>query len=116
MAKTKWAVEYDQAAADAFKLNNPDAEVFCNNCNVLLRAAMAKAGILHDCDACDDCMEAAAALTPEYTAGLPLPGEVRPLFVCFLSASHLPCFCCSFTAWLGLGPAIDTDGSAAGAL
>jgi len=77
VAKTKWAVEYDQAAADAFKLNNPDAEVFCNNCNVLLRAAMAKAGILQDCDACDDCMEAAAALTPEYTAGLPLPGEVE---------------------------------------
>lgn len=42
MAKAKWAIEYDQAAADAFKLNNPDAEVFCNNCNVLLRAAMAK--------------------------------------------------------------------------
>jgi hypothetical protein len=37
VAVSRWAVEYEQAAADAFKLNNPDASVFCNNCNVLLR-------------------------------------------------------------------------------
>lgn len=135
VAETKWAIEYDQAAADAFALNNPDAKVFCNNCNVLLRvrggggggvwwcpasasvaekmrqpslglththpvckhltsslthtytpmspthmhpqAAMAKAGLLEDCDACEDCMTQAAALTPEYLEGLPLPGEVN---------------------------------------
>ncbi|GFH06104.1 cytosine-specific methyltransferase [Haematococcus lacustris] len=77
VAVTKWAVEYEKAAADAFALNNPDAKTFCDNCNVLLRAAMEKAGVLDDCDACDDCMEAAAKLSPEYVADLPLPGEVE---------------------------------------
>lgn len=37
VAVTKWAIEYEQPAADAFKLNNPDAAVFCNNCNVILQ-------------------------------------------------------------------------------
>jgi hypothetical protein len=41
----------------------------------LLQAAMEKAGVLDDCDACDDCMEAAAKLSPEDIARLPLPGE-----------------------------------------
>lgn len=36
VAVSKWGVEYDAAAADAFQKNNPDAKVFCNNCNVLL--------------------------------------------------------------------------------
>lgn len=36
VADTKWAIEYEQPAADAFKLNNPNAAVFCNNCNVIL--------------------------------------------------------------------------------
>jgi hypothetical protein len=39
VATCRWAVEYEQAAADAFKLNNPEANVFCNNCNVLLRVS-----------------------------------------------------------------------------
>ncbi|MEW5318123.1 MAG: hypothetical protein WDW38_009370 [Sanguina aurantia] len=73
---TRWAVEYEQPAADAFQLNNPDAKVLCNNCNALLRAVMEKAGIADDCDACEDAMEAAARLSPETIANLPLPGEV----------------------------------------
>lgn len=36
VAESRWAIEYEQPAADAFKLNYPDATVFCNNCNVLL--------------------------------------------------------------------------------
>lgn len=36
VAVTKWAIEYEKPAADAFQLNNPDAAVFCNNCNVIL--------------------------------------------------------------------------------
>jgi hypothetical protein len=36
VAVSKWAIEYEQPAADAFKLNNPDAAVFCNNCNAIL--------------------------------------------------------------------------------
>ena len=30
-------MEYEPTAAEAFKKNNPEATVFCNNCNVLLR-------------------------------------------------------------------------------
>jgi len=36
VAVSKWAIEYEQPAADAFKLNNPEAAVFCNNCNAIL--------------------------------------------------------------------------------
>jgi DNA (cytosine-5)-methyltransferase 1 len=34
---TKWAIEYESPAADAFRLNYPEAAVFCHNCNVILR-------------------------------------------------------------------------------
>lgn len=34
---TKWAIEYEEPAGDAFKLNHPEALVFINNCNVILR-------------------------------------------------------------------------------
>lgn len=40
VAVTKWGVEYEPTAAEAFKKNNPDAQVFCNNCNVLLRVSV----------------------------------------------------------------------------
>jgi DNA (cytosine-5)-methyltransferase 1 len=73
----KWGVEYDQAACDAFALNNPDAKVFCNNCNVLLRAAMGKAGLGDDCAACDACLEAVENMDPAQLAALPMPGEVE---------------------------------------
>jgi hypothetical protein len=33
---SRWAIEYEQPAADAFKLNHPAAAVFSNNCNVIL--------------------------------------------------------------------------------
>ena len=33
------------------RLNNPEAHTFCNNCNVLLAAAMDKAGLSEYCDA-----------------------------------------------------------------
>jgi DNA (cytosine-5)-methyltransferase 1 len=42
VADTKWAIEYESPAADAFKLNNPSAEVFCANCNVILRVRRAQ--------------------------------------------------------------------------
>lgn len=43
VAVSKWAIEYEQPAADAFKLNNPDAAVFCNNCNAILVVSVAAA-------------------------------------------------------------------------
>lgn len=37
IADSRWAIEYEQPAADAYQLNNPQAKVFCANCNVILR-------------------------------------------------------------------------------
>lgn len=34
---TKWAIEYEEPAGDAFKLNHQESSVFVNNCNVILR-------------------------------------------------------------------------------
>ncbi len=48
-AFTKWAIEYESPAADAFRVNHPDATVWCANCNVILAAAMYKAGQQDDC-------------------------------------------------------------------
>jgi hypothetical protein len=53
-AVTKWGIEYERPASAAFQVNNPEAAVFCNNCNVLLHAAMTKAGLEDDCDACGE--------------------------------------------------------------
>ncbi len=36
MADTKWAIEYEAPAAEAFGKNHPSASVFCHNCNVIL--------------------------------------------------------------------------------
>jgi DNA (cytosine-5)-methyltransferase 1 len=40
VATTKWAIEYEQPAAEAFKLNHSETDVFCENCNVILRYVM----------------------------------------------------------------------------
>jgi len=77
VAVSRWGVEYEPSAAEAYKLNNPDAKTFCNNCNVLLRAAMEKADVADDCNACDDAMEAAAQMSAEDRANLPSPGDVE---------------------------------------
>lgn len=55
----KWAIEYEHPAAQAFKLNHPEAHVMCNNCNVILTAAMHKAGLQNICKA-----------SPEVVAGV----------------------------------------------
>ena len=54
-AVSKWAIEYERPASAAFQVNNPQAAVFCGNCNLLLHAAMKKAGEEDDCDACGAC-------------------------------------------------------------
>ncbi|VVC27920.1 DNA (cytosine-5)-methyltransferase 1-like,Bromo adjacent homology (BAH) domain,DNA (cytosine-5)- [Cinara cedri] len=40
LLKSEWAIECDDKAAAAFKLNNPDAIVFVEDCNLLLKLAM----------------------------------------------------------------------------
>lgn len=37
VSSTKWAIEYEEPAGDAFKLNHPESLVFIKNCNVILR-------------------------------------------------------------------------------
>lgn len=40
MAESVWAVEKEEPAAQAFRLNNPKATVFTDDCNVLLKLVM----------------------------------------------------------------------------
>ncbi|KAG9441621.1 hypothetical protein H6P81_017475 [Aristolochia fimbriata] len=76
VTKTKWAIEYDEPAANAFKLNHPDALVFNDNCNVILRAIMEKCGEKDDCISTSEAAEQAACLGEEKINNLPVPGEV----------------------------------------
>lgn len=36
---TKWAIEYEEPAGEAFRCNHPEALIFVDNCNVILRQA-----------------------------------------------------------------------------
>ena len=40
MAEAVWAIEKDEAAAQAFRLNYPKATVFTDDCNILLKLVM----------------------------------------------------------------------------
>ena len=40
VSEASWAVEIDQPAAQAFRLNYPEATVFTDDCNTLLKLAM----------------------------------------------------------------------------
>ncbi|KAA8531274.1 hypothetical protein F0562_005983 [Nyssa sinensis] len=73
---TKWAIEYEDAAGDAFKLNHPDSLMFINNCNVILRAVMEKCGDADDCISTPEAAELAASLGEKELDNLPLPGQV----------------------------------------
>ncbi|PKI39705.1 hypothetical protein CRG98_039875, partial [Punica granatum] len=73
---TKWAIEYEEPAADAFKLNHPESAMFVNNCNVILRAIMQKCGDIDDCISTPEAAELAAKLDEKEIADLPLPGQV----------------------------------------
>ena len=74
-ARTKWAIEYEQPAAEAFKVNNPDAVTWCCNCNVLLTAAMTKAGAADFCDASEEVC--ASALLPHTCPSLMCSAHLR---------------------------------------
>jgi DNA (cytosine-5)-methyltransferase 1 len=36
VADSRWAIEFEQPAADAYALNNPEAAVFAKDCNAIL--------------------------------------------------------------------------------
>ena len=82
VAETRWAIEYDECAARAFQLNNADSAVFAENCNVVLRRAMEKAGREDDCSESisQECKDQARALRDDVVEKIPLPGEVD--FIC----------------------------------
>ena len=40
VADSRWAVEFEPAAAQAYRLNNPNAVVFNVDCNVILKMIM----------------------------------------------------------------------------
>ncbi|KAM4106402.1 hypothetical protein ACB094_04G063100 [Castanea mollissima] len=76
VSSTKWAIEYEEPAGDAFKLNHPESLVFIKNCNVILRAVMEKCGDTDDCMSTTEAAELASALHEKEINNLPLPGQV----------------------------------------
>ncbi|KAM7482009.1 hypothetical protein LguiB_006592 [Lonicera macranthoides] len=73
---TKWAIEYDEPAGEAFKLNHPEALTLIHNCNVILRAIMTSCGDTDDCISTSEAAELAAKLDEKKINILPRPGHV----------------------------------------
>lgn len=40
VAKSCWAIEFEEPAAQAFRLNNPETTVFTDDCNTILKLVM----------------------------------------------------------------------------
>lgn len=76
VSQTKWAIEYEEPAGEAFKLNHPEALVIVNNCNVILRAIMNACGDVDDCISTKEASELSAKLDEKEISSLPRPGEV----------------------------------------
>ncbi|CAJ2666991.1 unnamed protein product [Trifolium pratense] len=76
VSSTKWAIEYEAPAGNAFKANHPEALVFIDNCNVILRAIMEKCGDIEDCISTTEAAELASKLDEKDMSSLPLPGQV----------------------------------------
>ncbi|KAK1571092.1 hypothetical protein Q3G72_011829 [Acer saccharum] len=73
---TKWAIEYEEPAGEAFKLNHPEALMFINNCNVILWAIMSACGDVDDCISTPEAAELAEKLDEKEINNLPRPGQV----------------------------------------
>ncbi|KAK3183307.1 hypothetical protein Dsin_030593 [Dipteronia sinensis] len=73
---TKWAIEYEEPAGEAFKLNHPEALMFVNNCNVILRAIMSACGDVDDCISTPEAAELAEKFDEKEINNLPRPGQV----------------------------------------
>lgn len=44
---TKWAIEYEQPAGEAFSQNHPEGHMFIDNCNVILRFNLLSLSLSH---------------------------------------------------------------------
>ncbi|KAK3229411.1 hypothetical protein Dsin_001292 [Dipteronia sinensis] len=73
---TKWAIEYEEPAGEAFKVNHPEALMFINNCNVILRAIMSACGDVDDRISTPEASELAEKLDETEINNLPRPGQV----------------------------------------
>ncbi|KFK37543.1 dna methyltransferase 2 [Arabis alpina] len=76
VSATKWAIEYEEPAGQAFRQNHPESTVFVDNCNVILRAIMEKCGDEDECISTTEAAELAAKLDENQKSTLPLPGQV----------------------------------------
>jgi len=78
VADTRWAIEYDSMAAEAFQKNFPEAAVMAENCNVVLRKVMERSGLLKHCSdsISEECIKQANELKQTVVEKLPVPGEV----------------------------------------
>ncbi|XP_010442374.1 PREDICTED: DNA (cytosine-5)-methyltransferase 1-like [Camelina sativa] len=76
VSDTKWAIEYEEPAGQAFRQNHPESTVFVDNCNVILRAIMEKGGDQEDCVSTKEANELAAKLDEDQKSTLPMPGQV----------------------------------------
>ncbi|KAI8532023.1 hypothetical protein RHMOL_Rhmol11G0180800 [Rhododendron molle] len=76
VCQTKWAIEYEEPAGEAFKFNHPEALMLINNCNVILRAIMTACGDEDDCISTSEAAELAAKLDEKEITNLPRPGQV----------------------------------------
>ncbi|CAO2815256.1 unnamed protein product [Amaranthus hypochondriacus] len=76
VAQTKWAIECEEPAGEAFNLNHPGASVFINNCNVILRAIMSACGDDDDCISAPEACEEARKLDEKVINDFPKPGQV----------------------------------------
>ena len=78
--RTKWAVEFDKAAARSFQANHPDATVYADNCNAILLNCMKKANLedyIMDVD--EQAKEQAQRMTKADYDKLPVPDEVKKM-------------------------------------
>ncbi|KAF8083357.1 hypothetical protein N665_0778s0010 [Sinapis alba] len=76
VSATKWAIEYEEPAGQAFRKNHPETTVFVDNCNVILRAIMEKCGDQDECISTKEANELAEKLDEDQKRSLPLPGQV----------------------------------------
>ncbi|CAH8337110.1 unnamed protein product [Eruca vesicaria subsp. sativa] len=76
VSETKWAIEYEKPAGEAFRKNHPETKVFVDNCNVILRAIMEKCGDQDECISTAEADELAAKLDEDQKRTLPVPGQV----------------------------------------
>ncbi|KAG2242456.1 hypothetical protein Bca52824_095705 [Brassica carinata] len=77
VSETKWAIEYEEPAGQAFKQNHPESTVLLTTAILIIgRAIMEKCGDKDECISTTEANELAAKLDEEQKLALPLPGQV----------------------------------------